>query len=807
MTEHLQSSVQDYFVIKNHILSTRTADAYNAVDKSRNQNICLWLLRHPFKIGSESARRFLVRMRAVSECKPAVCRLTGYGVDVAGVGFAVLDSLDGASIVEGNVGANEAERRFMECLRLIATLHSHSIVCGDICGSSFWLRRSSDIELIGVMGSFDHEATETAMMPPMETFHYVSPEQRSGGSPEQSSDVFALGVLGYYMLTRKYPFGDQALSLSREAFEKVPKISSLIAAPPVWADQVLSKCLSFESSGRYRNAAELLQSLDEIRQRSIAAGNVPVKQGPRATNLTASAPSHNAVIRDSPRETGLVSTRANNWLARLRQRPSTALIATFTLVLVVVLIYGYMHLNFKSADNRIRRDLEPHSYVASQEVRQAISGISNDQASFAEKSAALDKLAASNDPVAYNALITLALDSPNDSFRKLCEKAIIDRARRLGLVRASEVVKRWLDRLPTPLPDSYQAVLRSLDSTLPVSARSVSVRQAYAADSGLALRITAAMALDSKDNTEFQPLLSQLVGDFLKLEDSREHSVLALILAEDSLAQIFSDDVAQRIEELPEKDVVWILQRLAVRGDRNIRPVANLALQRSLVPAIRNVHLYTLRDHDNLPLDVLQALVRAAAGQLKVDDIGAFGRWYDVATEKILFAICADESDSNILTEAFDTLAAKSLTVQLGADLIEWVRHNHWDDRVSFIKAIGMLVNADMVDKQAINDSIQSFDPYINDSNLLDILLDNNQGGIVKATVERFSRGLGLGRLLSLLKNPDSSVRIAAIVTLKGYNDVSALKIIIDAFESETDEAVRQVYRDSFWFIKQRELK
>lgn len=805
MAENTQASVQDYFVIKNHILSTRTADAYNAVDKSRNRNICLWLLRHPFKIGSESARRFLGRMATISESQPVVCKLTGYGVDVGGVGFAVLEPLDGVNAVEGNFGQNESERRFMECVRLVAALHSHGVVCGDLCGSSFWMRRASDIELIGVMGSFDHEATETAMMPPVETFHYLSPEQRSGGAPEQGSDVFALGVLGYYYLTRKYPLGDQALAVARESVNKIIPPSSLIESPPVWADQVLMKCLSFESAKRFRSAGEMLQAIDEIRQRTMAAENVPVKQGARTTNLTAASEKLSAVVKHNSATEVVVSK--SNWLAVIRKKPRVSLLLVFGLVLLVVVLGGLLHGSRKAADGKIQRDLEPHSYVASQEVKQALSGVANEGASFAERAAALDKIAASNDPVAYNALVTLAVDAQNESFRKLCEKSVVDRARRLGLVRAAEITKRWLDRISGPIPEVYSAVLRSLDVTLPLSARSVSVRQAYAGDPVMALKISAAMALDSKQVDEYQALLSQLVGDYLKLEDSSEHSVLALILAEDQLAQLFSDDVAQRIDQLPDGDVLWILQRLGVRGDINIRPIANLAVQRNLVSAVKAVHLYTLRDRDNLPLDVLQALIRAAGGQLKVEDIGAFGRWYDVATEKILFAICADESDPNILTEAFDTLAAKTLTSELGSNLIEWVRREHWDERINFIKAVGVLVNADMVEKQAIADAVQVFEPYVSDTSLVDILLDSSQYLIVKAVVERYSRSLGLGRLLSLLKNPDKAVRTTAVAALKSYNDVSALKIVIDAYESEKDEEVRQAYKDSFWFIKQRESK
>ena len=40
-------SVTDFFVVEAHVTSTRTADAYKALDKSRRQSIGLWMSRQP----------------------------------------------------------------------------------------------------------------------------------------------------------------------------------------------------------------------------------------------------------------------------------------------------------------------------------------------------------------------------------------------------------------------------------------------------------------------------------------------------------------------------------------------------------------------------------------------------------------------------------------------------------------------------------------------------------------------------------------------------------------------------------------
>ncbi len=40
---------------------------------------------------------------------------------------------------------------------------------------------------------------------------------------------------------------------------------------------------------------------------------------------------------------------------------------------------------------------------------------------------------------------------------------------------------------------------------------------------------------------------------------------------------------------------------------------------------------------------------------------------------------------------------------------------------------------------------------------------------------------------------------------LKGFNDVGALKIVLDHYEKERDQNVKEVYKETFWVIKRRE--
>jgi hypothetical protein len=471
-------------------------------------------------------------------------------------------------------------------------------------------------------------------------------------------------------------------------------------------------------------------------------------------------------------------------------------------------IYGaMMWQGEKPSENTMRSDLNIHASASDNpQVVEAIRVISENDSELSAKTAQLEKLVSSDDPLAHQILVTSARDARSDKLRQASEQALIDRARRLGMMRSAEQVRQWLRTVkPTDVPEYYESILRSLDTTLPLEASGKALRQAYPSNGMLALRLGAALALDTDKLVEYQPLMAQLVGDSLKLEDAASHATLSLILADPQLALVFSDDVIQRRDQIPDADLLWLLKLLAERGDSAVRPMSSMALERGLLPPIRKVFVTTIRDRTDLDPAILQALVRGAAGAARSEDIGAFGRWYDVDAEKILYAICAEQEDPTLAVEAFDTVAGKSLTLEPAGRLVTLVRENYWDRRGEFARAIGIIASVDAATPADLKMAFDILTPFAKDQKILSALVESGHPVLVAGVVERYPDRLGLGVLLNLLENSDTAVRMTAVRSLKGYNDIGALKIIIDRYEREKDPAVRNVYKETFWVIRQRE--
>lgn len=95
---------------------------------------------------------------------------------------------------------------------------------------------------------------------------YMSPEQIvSGGLIDRRSDIFALGIVLYQLVTGKHPFrGDTDLETMMHICEPVPAVpaSRLFPATPAALDKVISKALEKDPNRRYSTMDEMLRALE-----------------------------------------------------------------------------------------------------------------------------------------------------------------------------------------------------------------------------------------------------------------------------------------------------------------------------------------------------------------------------------------------------------------------------------------------------------------------------------------------------------------------------------------------------------------
>src|SRR5207244_2076426 len=90
---------------------------------------------------------------------------------------------------------------------------------------------------------------------------YVSPEQASGASVDQATDIYAVGVILYELVTGRVPFQRASLEqyLMTHARAPVPRLPSTLVETPLGKtlEVIIRRCMAKEPASRFASAAEL----------------------------------------------------------------------------------------------------------------------------------------------------------------------------------------------------------------------------------------------------------------------------------------------------------------------------------------------------------------------------------------------------------------------------------------------------------------------------------------------------------------------------------------------------------------------
>jgi TolB-like protein len=270
----LSAALGDRYAIEREVGSGGMATVYLARDLKHDRLVALKVLK-PELAATLGPDRFPREIRILAKLQhPNVLPLHDSG-ESSGFLYYVMPFVEGESLRErlsreGQLPVHDAVRILREVADALAYAHTHGVLHRDIKPDNVMISgRHALVTDFGVAKAVSDAGGEklTTVGMAVGTPSYMSPEQATGEQRiDHRSDIYALGVLGYELLTGSPPFVAPTAQgvLSAQVLEHpVPIVERRPAVPQALSD-LLMRCLEKDPADRWQSAEEVLQGLEAL---------------------------------------------------------------------------------------------------------------------------------------------------------------------------------------------------------------------------------------------------------------------------------------------------------------------------------------------------------------------------------------------------------------------------------------------------------------------------------------------------------------------------------------------------------------
>ena len=246
------------------------ADVYLAKDLILDgEEVAVKVLRTNYQTDPIAVARFQREARAMADLDhPHIVRITDIGEE-DGQQYLAMEYVAGLDlkryIKEHYPLSNEEAVRIMGQILLAMRLaHTRGIVHRDLKPQNILLTPDGTAKVtdFGIAVAFaETSLTQTNSM--LGSVHYLSPEQARGSKATFQSDIYAMGIIFYEMLTGHIPYdGDSAVTIALQHFQKpLPSVIAENPSVPQALENVVIKATAKKLSDRYQSVSEMYVDL------------------------------------------------------------------------------------------------------------------------------------------------------------------------------------------------------------------------------------------------------------------------------------------------------------------------------------------------------------------------------------------------------------------------------------------------------------------------------------------------------------------------------------------------------------------
>ena len=267
------------------------ADVYRARDKLLDRPVAVKILHEQFKSDREFIDKFHREAQAAARLSHAnIVNIFDVGVE-GNDHYIVMEYVPGSTLKDlikqqGHLPVAQALRVAEDIARALAHAHDNNLVHCDIKPHNILMMPdgSAKVADFGIARAVT-ESTMTYTGNIVGSVHYFSPEQAKGTMITPKSDVYALGVVLYEMLTGVLPFtGEPPVSIAVQHLQDTPRpVRELEPSIPPAVEAIVSRTMSKAPEAR-PSSDELVEELRQA-EHMVSTGSAMTAPDPYATQV------------------------------------------------------------------------------------------------------------------------------------------------------------------------------------------------------------------------------------------------------------------------------------------------------------------------------------------------------------------------------------------------------------------------------------------------------------------------------------------------------------------------------------------